>query len=135
MLIDRWVDKEDEVHIYNGILLSHKKEWICVSFSEVDELRACYRGKVSHEEKNKYHVLMYIYFWILNSARSQLKLQLKLLPWAITFEKSSYVYHQHLKLQISQTKPDFFLGLFQWLSLLNKLETLQASSASPLLAP
>ena len=24
---DRWMDKEDVVHIYNGILLSHKKEW------------------------------------------------------------------------------------------------------------
>ena len=26
MSIDRWMDK-DVVHIYNGILLSHKKEW------------------------------------------------------------------------------------------------------------
>ena len=24
---DRWFDKEDVVHIYNGILLSHKKRW------------------------------------------------------------------------------------------------------------
>ena len=30
------------VHIYNGILLTHKKERICVSCSEVDEPRACY---------------------------------------------------------------------------------------------
>ena len=27
MSIDRWMDKEDVIHIYNGILLSHKKEW------------------------------------------------------------------------------------------------------------
>ena len=27
MPINRAVDKEDVVHIYNGILLSHKKEW------------------------------------------------------------------------------------------------------------
>ena len=29
MSIDRWMDKEDVVHIYiyNGILLIHKKEW------------------------------------------------------------------------------------------------------------
>ena len=26
MSIDRWMDKEDVVHIYNGILLSHYKE-------------------------------------------------------------------------------------------------------------
>ena len=25
MSIDRWMDKEDMVHIYNGILLIHKK--------------------------------------------------------------------------------------------------------------
>ena len=25
--IDRQMDKEDVVHIYNGILLDHKKEW------------------------------------------------------------------------------------------------------------
>ena len=28
MSIDRWMDKEDVVHIYNGILLSHKKNEI-----------------------------------------------------------------------------------------------------------
>ena len=27
MSIDRGMDKEDVVHIYNGLLLSHKKEW------------------------------------------------------------------------------------------------------------
>ena len=27
MSFDRWVDEEDVVHIYNGILHSHKKEW------------------------------------------------------------------------------------------------------------
>ena len=26
MSIDRWLDKEDVVHIYNGILLSHKEK-------------------------------------------------------------------------------------------------------------
>ena len=36
-----WMDKED-VHIYNDILLSHEKEWIWISSSEVDEPRAHY---------------------------------------------------------------------------------------------
>ena len=36
---DRWMDKEVVIRIYNGILLSHKKEWIWVSSSEVDEPR------------------------------------------------------------------------------------------------
>ena len=26
-LLNRWMDKEDEVYTHNGILLSHKKEW------------------------------------------------------------------------------------------------------------
>ena len=42
MPIFKWVGREAVVHIYNGILLSHKKEWIWVSSSEVDETRACY---------------------------------------------------------------------------------------------
>ena len=28
MPINRWMDEEDVVYIYNGILLSHKKEWM-----------------------------------------------------------------------------------------------------------
>ena len=43
------MDKEDVVHIYNVILLSHLKEWIWVSSSEVDEPRACY----TEENKSK----------------------------------------------------------------------------------
>ena len=42
MFIDRWVDKEAVVHIYNEILLSHKKEHISVSSNEVEEPRAYY---------------------------------------------------------------------------------------------
>jgi len=36
------MDKEAVVHIYDGTLLSHKKEPIWVSFNEVDEPRAYY---------------------------------------------------------------------------------------------
>ena len=42
MSIDRWMDKEVVVHIYNEILLSHEKEHIWVSSNEVDEPRAYY---------------------------------------------------------------------------------------------
>ena len=42
MCIDRWMVKEDVVHIYNGILLSHKKEHIWVSTNEGDEPRTYY---------------------------------------------------------------------------------------------
>ena len=42
MSVDRWTDKEVVVHIHNGILLSHKKEWIWVRRTQMDEPRACY---------------------------------------------------------------------------------------------
>ena len=38
--IDRWVDKEEVVHVHNGTLLSHKKEHVWVSSNGVDEPRA-----------------------------------------------------------------------------------------------
>ena len=41
--VDRWMDKEDVAHIYNGILLSHKEKWNWVICSEVDGPRVCHR--------------------------------------------------------------------------------------------
>ena len=52
--------KEAVVHIYNGILLSHKKEHIWVSSNEVDKPRAYYT-EWSQKEKYKYHILTHIY--------------------------------------------------------------------------
>ena len=49
MFTDRWMDKEDAVHI----LFSHTKELIWVSCSKVDEPRAYYTVKLSQKEKNK----------------------------------------------------------------------------------
>ena len=40
--IDRQMDKEDVVHIYNGILLSHKKELNWVICRDVDGSRDCH---------------------------------------------------------------------------------------------
>ena len=42
MPIDRRMDKEDVVHIYNGILLSHKKEQSWVICWDVDGSRDCH---------------------------------------------------------------------------------------------
>ena len=44
MSIDKLLDKEVVVHLYNGILLSHKKDQF-VSCSKVDEPRILYRMK------------------------------------------------------------------------------------------
>ena len=51
MSFDRWMDKEIVVHIHNGILLSHKKEHIWVSSTEVDEPRAYYTERNKSERK------------------------------------------------------------------------------------
>ena len=50
MSIDRWMDKEDVVHMHNGILLSHKKEWN----SNMDR---DYHTKWSKSYEDKYHMI------------------------------------------------------------------------------
>ena len=47
------MDKEDVVHTYNGILLSHIKEWNIAIFSNMDGPRD-YHTKWSKLEKDKY---------------------------------------------------------------------------------
>ena len=39
MCTDKWMDKENLVHIYNGILFRHKKEWNNAICSNVDGTR------------------------------------------------------------------------------------------------
>ena len=63
MSTDRWMDKEVLVLVYNGILLSHKKQWNWVSCSEVNELRVCHR-KWSKSERGKQ--VSYIKVYIQN---------------------------------------------------------------------
>ena len=45
------MDKEAVVHIYNGILLSHKKEHIWVSSKEVNKPRAYYTEQSKSEKE------------------------------------------------------------------------------------
>ena len=42
MSVNRGMDKEDVVHIYNGILLSHKIEWNNAICSNMDGPRDCH---------------------------------------------------------------------------------------------
>ena len=42
MSINKAMDKEDVVHIYNGTLLSHKKGQNCVICREMDGPRDCH---------------------------------------------------------------------------------------------
>ena len=65
MSIDRWMDKEDVVliHIYNGILLSHKKEWNNAIYSNIDGLRD-YHTKWSKSERER-QIPYITYMWNL----------------------------------------------------------------------
>ena len=50
------MDKEDVVHIYNGIVLGHKKEGNNAICSNMDGPRD-YHTKQSKSEKDKYHMI------------------------------------------------------------------------------
>ena len=56
MSTDRWIHKEAVVHIYNGILLSHKKESIWVGSSGVDEPGAYYRDWSKSEREKQIYI-------------------------------------------------------------------------------
>ena len=60
MPIDRRMDKEDVVHICNGILLSCEKERNWVICRDMMHLETVIQSEVSQKEKNKYLILMHI---------------------------------------------------------------------------
>ena len=51
------MDKEDVAHIYNGILLSHKKKRNEVFVVMWMELESVIQSEVSQKEKNKYSMV------------------------------------------------------------------------------
>ena len=61
MSIDRGMDKEDVVHIYNGILLSHKKNEIMPFAATCVDLEIIILCEVSQTEKDRYHMISLIY--------------------------------------------------------------------------
>ena len=60
MPTDRRMDKEDVVHIYNGILLSHKRNEIGSFVETWLDLETVIQSEVSQKEKNKYRILTHI---------------------------------------------------------------------------
>ena len=64
MSIDRQMDKEDVVHIYNGTLLSHKKEWNWVICRDLDGPRDCHT-EWSKPEREKQMSYINAYMWNL----------------------------------------------------------------------
>ena len=54
------MDKEDVVHIYNRILLSHKKNEIMPFAATWMQLEIIILNEVSQKEKDKYHTILLI---------------------------------------------------------------------------
>ena len=64
MSIDRWMNKEDVVHIYNGILLGHKKEQNNDICSNMEATRD-YHAKWSKSEIERQIPYDITYMWDL----------------------------------------------------------------------
>ena len=59
MSTDRWMDKEAVAHRHNEILLSHKKEYIWITFlMRWMNLEPIIQSEVSQKEKDKYHITL-----------------------------------------------------------------------------
>ena len=57
------MNKEDVIHIYNGILLSLKmNEFVFILVRQID-LEPVIKSEASLKKKNKYHILTYIYIF------------------------------------------------------------------------
>ena len=71
------MDKEDVLHIYNGKLLSHKKEWNNAFAATGIAVEIVILSEVSQKEKNKYHILTHIwnldkwYWWTYLQGRNR----------------------------------------------------------------
>ena len=65
MSIDREMDKEDVIHVYSRILLSHKKNEIMPFAATWIELEIIELSEVNWKEKDNYHMITtYVLFKI-----------------------------------------------------------------------
>ena len=64
MFSDGGIDKEDVVHIHNGILLRHRNEWNCAICRDVDGPRNCHR-ELTKSEREKQILYINAYMWNL----------------------------------------------------------------------
>ena len=60
MFTDRRMDKEDVIHIYNGVLLSHKKHEILPFAASWMDLEIIILSEISQIEKDKCHMTLVI---------------------------------------------------------------------------
>ena len=55
------MDKEDVVHIHNGILFSHRRKQILPFVTMQKELESIMLSEISQAEKDKYEMISLIY--------------------------------------------------------------------------
>ena len=73
MSIDRGMDKEVVVHIYNGVLLGHKKEWNNAICSNMGEPRNYHtKWSKSDRERQISYDITHMWHLILKKDRSEL---------------------------------------------------------------
>ena len=70
MSINRKMDKEDVVHIYNGILFSHKKNEVIPFEATWMDLEVILLSEVSQIEKDKHHMISHT--WNLKNKTNEL---------------------------------------------------------------
>ena len=71
MSINRWMDKENVVHLYNGIVLSHKKEQNNAFCSNMDATRD-YHTKWNKSERERQIPYDNTYMWNLKYDTNEL---------------------------------------------------------------
>ena len=60
MSINRGMAREDVVHIYSGILVSHKKDKIMLFATTLMDLETDIQSEVTWTQKDKYHMILLI---------------------------------------------------------------------------
>ena len=78
MSINRVMDKEGMVHIYDGILLSHKKHEIMPFVATKTNLEIIILSDVSHTKEDKYYIT---YMWNLEKQTHRLRKKLMVTKW------------------------------------------------------
>ena len=68
--INRWMDKEDVIYIYNGILLSHKKEWNSAICSNMDGPRG-HNAKWNKSDRERQILYNCTFMWNLNNKTNE----------------------------------------------------------------
>ena len=90
MSTDRWMDKEDVVYIYNGILPGHKKEWNNVICGNMDGPRD-YHTEWSKSDRERQISYDITHIW--NLIKNDLN-ELRKQKQTHRFWKQSYGYHR-----------------------------------------